>query len=191
MFHQLRAAVVMLVTLSALTGLVYPWAVTLIAQWVFPHQANGSILFDGNSAVGSELIGQPFSKPEYFWGRLSATSPGYNGEASTGSNYGPLNPALEEAAKIRIAALRQHAVPDGPVPVDLVTASGSGLDPHISPAAAEYQVPRVAGARGMDLETVRALVRQAMEGRQWGVMGEPRVHVLRLNLALDRQQASK
>jgi K+-transporting ATPase ATPase C chain len=185
--NQLKPAVMMLVWLSLITGLAYPLLVTGIAQVIFPDQANGSLVVRGGKAVGSSLIGQPFDDPKYFWGRLSGTAPhAYNAGASSGSNLGPLNPNLHAATKARIDALRE-ADPGNtaPVPVDLATASSSGLDPHISPAAALYQVPRVARARGMDPAQVRRLVEQHIEGRQLGVLGEPRVNVLRLNLALD------
>jgi K+-transporting ATPase ATPase C chain len=184
---QLRPAIAVLVLLTLVTGVGYPLLVTGIAQAVFPVQANGSLVVRDGKAVGSSLIGQPFDDPKYFWGRLSATAPyAYNAGASTGSNYGSLNPALSAAAKGRIDALRA-ADPGNtaPVPVDLVTASGSGLDPHISPAGALHQVGRVAKARGLDETAVRRLVEQHTEGRQWGLFGEPRVNVLRLNLALD------
>lgn len=175
--------------LSAVTGLAYPALVTVIAQLVFPHQANGSLIIKDGKAVGSALIGQPFDDPKYFWGRPSATSPfPYNAAASSGSNLGPTNPALHQTVKGRVDALRA-ADPGNtaPVPVDLVTASGSGLDPHISPAAALYQVRRVARARNVDESTVRHLVERHIEGRQLGVLGERRVNVLALNLALDRR----
>ncbi len=187
MMSEFRPALVLLILLTIITGLVYPAAVTGIAQLVFPHQANGSLIESGGKAVGSELIGQPFSDPKYFWSRPSATSPyPYNASSSSGSNQGPLNPALKDAVDARIKALRE-ADPNNkaPVPADLVTASGSGLDPHISPAAAEYQAARVAKARDLDVQKVRSLVAQATEGRQWGFFGEPRVNVLRLNMALD------
>jgi K+-transporting ATPase ATPase C chain len=176
----------MLVALTLLTGVLYPVVVTGIARVAFPHQATGSVIERDGQVVGSSLIGQQFTAPGYFWGRLSATSPPYNGGASTGSNYGPLNPALTDAAKARIDALRA-ADPSlkGPIPVDLVTASGSGLDPHISIAAARIQVPRVAWARGMSDDAVLRLVGQHATGRQLGVLGEPIVNVLELNLALD------
>jgi K+-transporting ATPase ATPase C chain len=185
--NELKPAVLMLVWLSLVTGVAYPLLVTGIAQLVFPARANGSLVVRGGKPVGSSLIGQPFDDPKYFWGRLSATAPhAYNAGASSGSNLGPLNPNLPAATKARIDALRE-ADPGNtaPVPVDLATASGSGLDPHISPAAAFYQVPRVARARGADPGEVRRLVEQHIEGRQLGVLGEPRVNVLRLNLALD------
>ncbi|MFA5916377.1 MAG: potassium-transporting ATPase subunit KdpC [Sterolibacterium sp.] len=187
MFRELRAAAVVLLVLSIITGLAYPLLVTGIAQVVFPAQANGSLIESGGKAVGSELIGQAFADPKHFWSRPSATSPyPYNASASSGSNQGPLNPALTDAVTARIKALRD-ADPGNiaAVPADLVTASASGLDPHISPAAAEFQVARVAKARGLNAQKVRALVAQATEGRQFGFLGEPRVNVLRLNLALD------
>ena len=186
MWRQMRAAVVILALLTCLTGIVYPLVVTGIAQLVFPHQANGSLIERNGKAIGSELIGQPFDDPRYFWGRLSATSPSYNGGASSGSNYGPMNPTLAESAKARLDAL--HKADPGnaaPVPVDLVTSSGSGLDPDISAAAALYQVPRVAKARGIDEAKVRDLVMLHVEDRQISVLGETRVNVLRLNLSLD------
>lgn len=189
MLTQLRTAILMLLVLTILTGVVYPLTVTAIAQVAFPHQAHGSLITTDGRVVGSELIGQSFSEPQYFWGRLSATSPvPYNAAASSGSNYGPLHPNLMTAAEKRIAALTSDGMSARDIPVDLVTASGSGLDPHISPAAAEYQVPRVAKARGLTEDQVRELVRQQTSERQWGLLGEPRVHVLRLNLALDALQ---
>jgi K+-transporting ATPase ATPase C chain len=187
MFSQFRPALVMLILMTILTGAIYPAAVTGIAKVLFPVQANGSLIEQGGKTVGSSLIGQPFGDAKYFWPRPSATSPyPNNASASSGSNQGPLNPALSEAVEGRIKALRE-ADPDNkaPVPVDLVTASASGLDPHISPAAAEYQVNRVARSRRLQEGVVRSLVAEHTEGRQWGFLGEPRVNVLRLNLALD------
>ena len=194
MFQQLRTAAVLLLVLSIITGIAYPLVVTGVAQVAFPSKASGSLIESGGKAVqygaravGSELIGQTFADPKHFWSRPSATSPySYNASASSGSNQGPLNPALADAVTARVKALRD-ADPGNtaPVPADLVTASASGLDPHISPAAAEYQVARVAKARGLDAQKVRALVAQATEGRQLGFLGEPRVNALRLNLALD------
>jgi K+-transporting ATPase ATPase C chain len=183
----IRPTIVSLALFTLLTGVIYPLVVTGIAQAVFPHQANGSLIVRDGKALGSELIGQPFDDPRYFWGRLSATSPyPYNAAASSGSNLGPSNPALLDAVKARIAALKA-ADPQNtlPIPVDLVTASGSGLDPDISIAAALYQIPRVARTRGMSVESVRALVDQYTKKRQLGDLGEPRVNVLELNLALD------
>jgi potassium-transporting ATPase KdpC subunit len=186
-FAQVMPALRMLVILSVLTGVVYPLVITGIAQLAFPHAANGSLIGPDGKTVGSELIGQPFDDPKYFWSRPSATSPQpYNGLGSSGSNQGARNPALADAVKDRIKALRD-ADPgnNATVPVDLVTASGSGLDPHISIAAAAYQAPRVARARGMPIDQVMALVSAHTEGRTFGVIGEPRVNVLELNLALD------
>ena len=184
MRRQLRYAVGFVVLLTVLTGVIYPLAVTGIAQALFRHQANGSLISDNGETVGSELIGQPFSDPRYFWGRLSAI--GYDAADSSGSNYGPTNPALLEAIQARIDALKV-VDPDNqePIPVDLVTSSASGLDPDISPAAAQYQIPRVARYRGLSEEQVSALVGRFSEGRQFGILGEPRVNVLKLNMALD------
>jgi K+-transporting ATPase ATPase C chain len=176
----------MLLALTLLTGVLYPLAVTGIAQAVFPHQARGSLILRGGRVMGSSLIGQSFSSSRYFWGRPSATSPAYNAMASSGSNLGPLNPALVEAARARITALRAaDPASTVPVPVDLVTASGSGLDPHISIAAAMLQVPRVARERGLPEAEVTRLVRRYTLPRTLGVLGEPVVRVLELNLALD------
>jgi K+-transporting ATPase ATPase C chain len=172
--------------LALLTGVVYPAVVTLVAQAAFPYQANGSVLEKDGKPVGSELIGQQFDAPRYFWGRPSATGPTpYSAASSTGSNLGPTNPALLDAVRKRVEPIRKaHPDQTGPVPVELVTASASGLDPHISPAAAEYQVVRVATARGLSVEEVRRLVAAHTEGRTFGLLGEPRVNVLRLNRAL-------
>ena len=188
MKNLLRPVLVMFATMTAITGVVYPAVVTVAAQVLFPHQANGSLIERDGKPAGSELIGQQFDAPSYFWGRLSATSPTpYNAQSSGGSNLGPTNPALAVEVKGRLAAL-QAADPTNtaPVPVDLVTSSGSGLDPDISPAAAAYQAQRVAKARGLSLEQIRQLIVQNTSGRQLGVLGEPRVNVLKLNLALDR-----
>jgi K+-transporting ATPase ATPase C chain len=193
----IRPAIVSIIVFTVITGVIYPLLMTLVSQALFPYQANGSLIkdTDGN-IVGSELIGQQFSNPAYFWGRLSATGPvPYNAAASSGSNYGPLNPALigpEGAVQSRITALKDADVAAGvtndlPIPVDLVTASASGLDPHISPAAAEYQLERVAALRGIDIPTIQSLVDQFTTGRLLGLIGEPTVNVLKLNLALDQQ----
>jgi potassium-transporting ATPase KdpC subunit len=190
MFGQFLPALRMLVVLSLLTGVIYPYVVTGIAQVAFPRAATGSLVVVDGKALGSDLIGQPFDDPKYFWSRPSATSPQpYNAGASSGSNQGPRNPALADAVKDRIKALRD-ADPDNKasVPVDLVTASGSGLDPNISVAAANYQLHRVAKARGLPDDKVRVLVDANTLGRTFGVLGEPRVNVLALNLALDRSQ---
>jgi len=187
MAAHLRPALVSLILFTLITGVAYPLLVTGIAQIVFPFQANGSLIVKDGKVVGSTLIGQVFDDPKYFWGRPSATSPyGYNAASSSGSNLSPTNPALISAVQARVDALRA-ADPDNKaaVPVDLVTASGSGLDPHISPAAALYQVSRVARERKLSPEAVRALVEQHTEGRQLGFLGEPRVNVLALSLALD------
>jgi len=187
MSTPIRPALTLFVILSLLTGLVYPLLVTGIAQAAFPHQANGSLILRDGIPVGSDIIGQGFTDPKWFWGRPSATGPyPNNATASGGSNLGPLNPALKAAVEARVQAL--HAADPGnraPVPVDLVTASASGLDPHISPAAAAYQVSRVVRVRGLEPDAVRALVATHTEPRQFGILGEPRVNVLRLNLALD------
>jgi potassium-transporting ATPase KdpC subunit len=187
----LRTSIISIVLLTVLTGLLYPLVVTGIAQVVFPWRANGSLLKKDGKVVGSELIGQPFSDARYFWSRLSATSPfAYNAGASNGSNYGPLNPALIDGARKRIQDLKAaDSLNVQPIPVDLVTASGSGLDPHISIAAARYQIGRVARNRSLSEAQVRLLVDQNTEGRQLGLLGEPRVNVLKLNLALDDLQS--
>jgi K+-transporting ATPase ATPase C chain len=189
---ELRPALVVFALLTLVTGVVYPLLVTGVGQVVFADAANGSLINSGDRQVGSQLLGQPFSSPKYFWGRPSATTPQpYNAAASSGSNQGPINPALESAVRDRIAALRA-ADPGNtaPVPVDLVTASASGLDPHISPAAAEYQVVRVARERNLPVAEVRKLVEAATEGRTFGILGEPRVNVLELNLALDSESSA-
>lgn len=218
MLQQLRTATLMLLCLTILTGGLYPLAVTTVAQIAFPHAARGSFIerparaaktiasgelnvdrYDwsktarsGASCIGSELIGQPFTQPEYFWGRLSATAPvPYNAAASGGSNFGPLHPGLKDAAESRIAALMKHHPAEAKIPVDLVTASGSGLDPHISPAAADFQVPRIAATRNFKQVLIRELIQRHTEGRQFGVLGEPRVNVLHLNLELDRLQSAE
>jgi len=190
---QLRPAIVSLALLTVITGLIYPLLVTGIAQVAFPRQANGSLIVQNGQVVGSTLIGQAFDDPKYFWGRLSATGTfpynAFNAEnltASSGSNYGPLNPALMELVQGRINALKAaDPANTKSIPVDLVTASASGLDPHISPAAAAYQIDRVARARGLDVAAVQKLVDQHTQSRDLGLLGEPRVNVLELNLALD------
>ncbi len=184
---NLRTAIIAVIVFTVVTGLAYPLFVTALSQFIFPEQANGSLLKQDGKVQGSELIGQPFSDPKYFWSRLSATSPfEYNAGSSTGSNYGPLNPALFDAVKKRIQDLKKaDSLNTQPIPVDLVTASGSGLDPHISVAAALYQLPRVVRNRNMSQENVLVLVHQYTEDRQLGFLGEPRVNVLKLNLALD------
>jgi potassium-transporting ATPase KdpC subunit len=191
--REIRPALLIFLVLTLITGIAYPLVVTAIAKVMFPSQAAGSLIQDGDKIIGSALVGQSFSDPKYFWSRPSATSPQpYNAASSSGSNQGPTNPALSDAVKGRIEAL--HSADPGAkatVPVDLVTASGSGLDPHISPAAAEYQVIRIAHARGLPEATVRQLVAEYTEGRQLGVLGEPRVNVLLLNLALDKGKQPK
>jgi potassium-transporting ATPase KdpC subunit len=180
----LRQSVLLFLALTVVTGVIYPLAMTGLAQVVFPHQANGSLIERDGKLIGSELIGQQCDDPRNFWGRPSAAL--YNGAASTGSNFGPTNPAQLDAVRTRVEKLQSaHPQHSGLIPVELVTASGSGLDPHISPAAAEYQVDRVAKARSLDPTKVRELVAQHTEGRTFGVLGEPRVDVLGLNLALD------
>lgn len=186
---EIRPALILLGAFTLLTGVAYPAVVTGAARVLFPRQASGSLIRDGEHIRGSTLIGQPFSGPGYFWGRPSATGPAYNAAASSGSNVGPTNPALAEAVKDRIAALPASDPSNtAPVPVDLVTSSGSGLDPHITPAAAAWQVARVARARGIPEAQVRELVAAHTEGRTFGVLGEPRVNVLTLNLALGRTE---
>jgi K+-transporting ATPase ATPase C chain len=191
--REVKTAALLLVALTVLTGGIYPLVIAGVAQVAFPRQANGSLIISEGQVLGSDLIGQPFNDPKYFWGRLSATgSYPYDAfdaahlTASTGSNLGPSNPALQDAVQARIDALRVADPGDtAPIPVDLVTASASGLDPHISVAAAIYQVPRVARERGLPEEQVRELVARYTQGRQLGILGEPRVNVLELNLALD------
>jgi K+-transporting ATPase ATPase C chain len=184
---QLKAAFLFTLALTVLTGMIYPALVTLGGKAIFPRQTEGSLVMVGGKAMGSSLIGQSFDDPKYFWGRLSATSPiAYNAASSSGSNLGPLNPTLLENAKARIASLKKVDPNNtAPIPMDLVTASGSGLDPHISPEAALYQVARISQARGIDPQKVSILVRQLTEGRTFGILGEKRVNVLKLNLALN------
>lgn len=190
MKHLLRPAISLFLLLSLVTGIAYPLAVTGVAQTLWPDAARGSVLVRSGVPVGSRLIGQNFAEAKHFWGRPSATSPQpYNGTASGGSNLGPLNPALVDAVRSRIAALRASD-PDNhqTIPADLVTASASGLDPHISPAAARYQLERVARERDLPLERLDAIIEAYTENRQWGIFGEPRVNVLKLNLALDGER---
>ena len=188
MWNHLKSGFAMLVYMTVITGLIYPVVVTAVAQALLSKPANGSLIVKDGKPIGSALIGQPFSNPKYFWSRPSAIGPyPYNAGTSSGSNQGPTNPALTEAVAARIKALRD-ADPGNtsPVPVDLVTASGSGLDPDISPASAYYQVERVARVRKLDLNRVRALIAEHTEDRQFWILGEPRVNVLKLNLALDQ-----
>ena len=187
MREHLRPALVLLGAFTALLGLFYPAVVTVVGRAAFPSQAEGSFVRREGRLIGSTLIGQPFADPRYFWSRPSATTPAYNAGSSSGSNLGPLNPALTQGVAERVRALRAADLDNTAlVPVDLVTTSASGLDPHISLAAAEYQIARVARARGLDEARVRELVRRHAEGRTFGLLGEPRVNVLLLNLALDR-----
>lgn len=190
MLNQLRPALVSLTVFTVLTGVIYPLLTTGVAQIFFPAEANGSLVTREDRAIGSSLVGQYFDDPKYFWGRSSATTPtAYNAAASSGSNLGPTNPALIDAVKQRREALHKADPGNGePVPVDLVTASASGLDPHISPKAAEYQISRVARARGLDEASVRRFVAQHTQGRTIGLLGEPRVNVLEVNLALEAQR---
>ena len=185
---QLKSAFLVFLLLTVITGIIYPFVITAVAQIFFRHQADGSIIFKDGKPIGSSLIGQSFEDPKYFWGRLSATSPvAFNALASSGSNFGPLNVALRQNVEARIKSL-QNVNPENksPIPVDLVTASASGLDPHISIAAALYQVPRVARLRGIPQEKVTEIVRENTQGRLMGVIGEPVVNVLQLNMALDK-----
>ena len=185
--EQIKPAIAVFIILSAITGIIYPVCITGVAQVFFREKSSGSLIYRGGKAVGSALIGQPFEDPKYFWGRLSGTAPvPYNAAASSGANTGPMNPALIEAVQKRINAL--HAVDPGntdPIPVDLVTFSASGLDPHISPAAAYYQLLRIVRVRGLPFDAVKALIVGHTEGRFLGLLGEPVVNVLELNLALD------
>jgi K+-transporting ATPase ATPase C chain len=191
MTDLMRPALVTFATLSLLTGLGYPALVTALGQAIFPAEANGSLIRDGERVIGSTQIGQAHSDPRFFWSRPSATGPvAFNAAASTGSNLGPSNPALHDAVKGRIEALRAAGAPPGPVPADLVTTSGSGLDPHISPAAAHYQAARVAQARGLSEDAVRRLIDARIEDRSFGLLGEPRVNVLLLNLDLERNEGT-
>lgn len=190
MLKHIRSTISMFLAMTLITGMLYPALVTAIAQLAFPFQAKGSLLQLEGKRIGSRLIGQQFDRPEYFWGRLSATSPmPYNPASSSGSNFGPMSPALVEASQNRIQQLKSFGYNEQPVPVDLVTASGSGLDPHISHAAAEYQLERVAKYRRMSVDSVRALLAKHLESRQFGILGEPRVNVLMLNLELDAANA--
>lgn len=187
MLKQLKQAFLLLVVFSVLTGIVYPLVITALAQAIFPDKANGSLIYKDDKPVASSLIGQPFTDPKYFWSRPSATAPmPYNAAASSGSNLGPSNPDLIKNVKERINTLKK-ADPDNklPIPVDLVTSSASGLDPHISPAAAEYQAARVAKARGLDVESVKKTIATHTESRTLGLLGEPRVNVVELNMDLD------
>lgn len=187
--RELRVSVRLLAWMTLVTGIAYPLVVTGIARATLPGRANGSLVVLQGRTIGSELLGQPFDDPKYFWGRLSGTTPPYDARASAATNYGPLNPALARAAQARIDALRRTDPQNHePVPVDLVTASASGLDPHISPAAAAFQVRRVAAARGLDPARVRALVERFTEGRTFGVLGQPRVNVLLLNASFDQER---
>jgi potassium-transporting ATPase KdpC subunit len=189
MFKEMRAAFVIFLAMTVLTGILYPLVVTGVARAAFSQKADGSLIVENGVVRGSELIGQPFDDVKYFWGRPSATSPmPYNASASSGSNLGPTNPALVDAIRARVDTLRAQPGGDRAIPVDLVTASGSGLDPDISPSSARFQIARVAGVRKLDAAKVSALVEEHVEGRMWGFLGEAHVNVLKLNLALDRLQ---
>jgi K+-transporting ATPase ATPase C chain len=189
MIRHLWSCLALFVLLTIVTAGLYPLAVTVVAQTAFAKQANGSLIEKDGKKIGSELIGQTFSKDGYFWSRPSVTSPEYNGGASTGSNLGPINPALEDAVKSRVEKLK--ATPQAPAPMDMVSSSGSGLDPHITPAAAFFQIPRVAKARGWTETELRKLVDDHVEDRTFGLLGEKRINVLRLNLALDAKTPIK
>ena len=187
MFREMRAAFMVFLALTLLTGIAYPLLITGAARLAFAHQADGSLIVENGIVRGSALIGQAFDDPKYFWGRPSATGPvPYNAAASSGSNLGPTNPALADAVHARVEVLRAQAGGERPIPVDLVTTSGSGLDPHISPAAARFQIARVAAARGLEINRLALLVEAHVEARTFGFIGEARVNVLQLNLALDR-----
>lgn len=189
MVRELKPAIMIFLVLTIVTGVIYPLTVTGFAQIFFQRQAKGSLIFKNGKVVGSSLIGQNFDDPKYLWGRLSATSPAYNASASSGSNLGPLNPTLADNVKARITALKS-ADPNNSttIPVDLVTASGSGLDPHISLAGAYYQIPRLALVRKLPQEKVKAVIDHHSQGRFWGLLGEPVVNVLEVNLALDENR---
>ncbi len=192
MFRTTMVSIRMLIVLTLLTGMVYPFTVTLLARAFFPDQASGSLIREEGRILGSELIGQQFASPDRFWGRLSATARfPYDAAASSGSNLGPFNPDLRKSVEARISALKAHPTPSGPIPADLVTASASGLDPHISPASAAWQIPRVAAASGISEDRLRQLVADHTSGRFLGILGEPRVNVLRLNLSLDRNRTAR
>ena len=191
MAQIIRQSILLFFCLTLLTGVVYPMAITGIAQSCWPANADGGLIEKQGQTIGSDLLGQEFDSPRYFWGRLSATAPPYNAASSSGSNLGPLNPDLIKRAKGRIDALARSGSNDKPVPIDLVTASGSGLDPDISPAAADYQVARIARARGVREEDIRALVAKHIEQRTFGLFGEPRINVLKLNIALDEMSRPK
>lgn len=186
MKKEIKRSLLVLLAFTVLTGVFYPLGLTAVAKIFFPRQAEGSLIVENGKVVGSELIGQNFDDPKYLWGRLSATAPAYNAAASSGSNLGPMNPALLDNAKARIAALQSFDHPEGSIPVDLVTASGSGLDPHISPAAATHQISRIAKARNLSEDQVRQIIFQNTEDRTFGLLGEPRVNVLKVNLALNQ-----